>query len=234
MGPQGDKGDQGEIGPQGAQGDQGEIGPQGAQGDKGDQGEIGPQGAQGDKGDKGDQGEIGPQGAQGEQGPQGPQGEKGDKGDTGSMSPTFISVYSQTSQTVVVENPIIYDGILNQMGNIGHVPFTSKIYVWQPGYYYVTTVFHHIEACQFAIFLNGAIYGRAFSSPTGATHSYDDMIIHITPNDMINETSLSPTGFAACLETYNHSSFNPNIILNNPGGSAAPDLTASMNVILLA
>lgn len=118
--------------------------------------------------------------------------------------------------------------------NNGHIPFTSKIYVWQPGYYYVTTVFHHIEACQFAIFLNGNPYGAPFSSPTGATHGYADIIVNITPNDMINETSLSPSGFAACLETYNHTSFNPNVSLDNPGGSALPDLTASMTVILLA
>src|SRR3712207_9411521 len=53
MGPQGPKGDQGEMGPQGPKGDQGEMGPQGP---KGDQGEVGPQGP------KGDQGEVGPQG----------------------------------------------------------------------------------------------------------------------------------------------------------------------------
>jgi hypothetical protein len=150
------------------------------------------------------------------------------------MSQTFITVVSNTTQTVTTENPIIYDFTLNQMGSIGHIPFTSCIYVWQPGYYYVTTIFHHIEACQFAIFLNGNIYGSAFSSPTGATHSYNDLIIKITPEDMIRETSLSPSGFAACLETVNHTSFNPNIKLNNPGGSVLPDMAASMNVILLA
>jgi len=56
----------------------------------------------------------------------------------------------------------------------------------------------------------------------------------ITPNDMINETSLSPSGFAACLETVNHTSYNPIINLDNPGGSAPNDATATMNVILLA
>jgi len=51
---------------------------------------------------------------------------------------------------------------------------------------------------------------------------------------MINETSLSPFGFAACLETVNHTSFNPVIRLDNPGGSAPSDVSALMNVILLA
>jgi len=60
------------------------------------------------------------------------------------------------------------------------------------------------------------------------------MIIHITPNDLVNETSLSPSGFAAALETVNHTSFNPSIRIDNPGGSAPTDMSASMNVILLA
>jgi hypothetical protein len=152
------------------------------------------------------------------------------------MSPTFISVYSITSQTINLEQPILYDSILNQMGNIGFDPSgsPSKIYIWQPGYYYVTTLFHHIEACQFAIFLNGNQYGYPFSSATGATQSYDDMIIHITPNDLVNETSLSPSGFAAALETVNHTSFNPSVRIDNPAGSAPRDMSASMNVILLA
>jgi hypothetical protein len=120
------------------------------------------------------------------------------------------------------------------MGNIGFIPFTSKIYIWQPGFYYVTTQAHHIEPCQFSLFLNGNVYGNPFSSSTGAAQTYYDIIIRITENDMINEISLSPTGFAACLETVNHSSFNPFVILNNPAGSAVPDTTAHINVILLA
>lgn len=51
---------------------------------------------------------------------------------------------------------------------------------------------------------------------------------------MIEPTSLSPSGFAAAIEVVNHTSYNPIIKLNNPGGSAPNDLTASINVILLA
>ncbi|HEL1221185.1 TPA: LPXTG cell wall anchor domain-containing protein [Streptococcus equi subsp. zooepidemicus] len=39
MGPQGPKGDQGEVGPQGPKGDQGEVGPQGPDSPQGDQGQ---------------------------------------------------------------------------------------------------------------------------------------------------------------------------------------------------
>lgn len=78
-GPQGLKGDKGDLGPQGEAGVQGQ---QGLKGDKGDTGERGPQGIQGIQGPKGDQGERGLQGIQGERGPQGEQGLKGDHGTT--------------------------------------------------------------------------------------------------------------------------------------------------------
>jgi hypothetical protein len=120
------------------------------------------------------------------------------------------------------------------MGNIGHVPFTSQICIWQPGYYYVTTVLHHIEACQFAIFLNGVMYSFPFSSPTGATGLSHNTIIYISPNDIMMPCPMAPGGLAAYLETVNHTSFNPLIKLNNPGGSAPNDICSSMSVILLA
>jgi hypothetical protein len=127
----------------------------------------------------------------------------------------------------------MYDVALNQMGNIGHLPFTSKIYVWQPGYYYINSGIHHIEVCQFSVFKNGVIYGNPYSSSTGATNLIMNLIMYIAPEDMTNETSLSPTGFAACIETVNHSSFLPFIILNNPAGSAPNDICASTVVVFL-
>ncbi len=55
-------------GPQGEKGDKGDIGPQGIQGEDGEQGPIGPQGEKGDTGltgEKGDDGAVGPQGEPG-------------------------------------------------------------------------------------------------------------------------------------------------------------------------
>ena len=115
-GPQGPKGDTGEIGPAGPKGDTGDVGP------KGDTGEQGPAGADGVSptvstsksgnvttitivdatgtktatindgadGSKGDTGPQGPQGIQGEMGPQGPQGDigpQGPQGETGATGP---------------------------------------------------------------------------------------------------------------------------------------------------
>ena len=102
VGPQGPKGDTGDIGPQGPKGDTGDPGPQGPKGDagdpgpqgpKGDTGDVGPQGPKGDTGATGPQGPSGADGATGPQGPKGdtgaagPQGPKGDTGDPGPQGP---------------------------------------------------------------------------------------------------------------------------------------------------
>ena len=73
-------------GPQGEKGDQGEVGPQGPQGIQGPQGEMGPQGPQGE------QGPAGEQGPQGEMGPQGPKGEKGDQGAPFAIKKIYASI----------------------------------------------------------------------------------------------------------------------------------------------
>jgi len=112
QGPQGLKGERGEIGPigpqgiQGPQGLKGDIGPQGIQGirgEKGDKGDIGLTGPAGAKGDKGDPFVYsdftveqlaslkGPKGDAGEQGPPGPKGDKGDVGPAGTTSWTGIT-----------------------------------------------------------------------------------------------------------------------------------------------
>lgn len=70
-GPQGPKGDKGDIGPQGPKGDTGSQGP------KGDKGDTGPQGVKGDTGARGATGAQGPKGDTGATGPQGPAGPAG-------------------------------------------------------------------------------------------------------------------------------------------------------------
>ena len=90
LGPQGQKGERGDVGPQGPKGEQGDVGPQGPKGEQGDVGPQGPKGEQGDvgpQGPKGEQGDVGPQGPKGEQGDVGPQGPKGEQGDVGPQGP---------------------------------------------------------------------------------------------------------------------------------------------------
>ena len=207
------KGERGDPGPRGDRGEKGDRGDAGARGDKGCKGCKGDKGDQGDKGDKGD---------------------KGDQGDTGSMSQTFIHVYSVTPQNIIAEQAVMYDAINNIMGNIGHVPFTSQVCVWQPGYYMISTMLHHLQACQFSIFVNGALHNSPFSSPTAATLLAYSSIVYISPSDLIMPCSIAPGGFAAVIETVNHTSYIPVISLNNAAGSAPNDICAAMIVFLLA
>jgi hypothetical protein len=120
------------------------------------------------------------------------------------------------------------------MGGLNMVPFTSKVYVWQPGYYNIQLILHHIEACQFQIFKNGVPRGSAFSSPTGATLLTHTSIIYLDASDFTESTNLSPSGLAAAIEIVNHTSWNPAIRLDNPGGSAPGDLAASLTMFRLA
>lgn len=78
------------IGPQGPKGEKGDVGP------KGDTGETGPKGdtgEKGDKGDKGDQGDVGPMGLQGIQGPQGEVGPQGL-----SFNPSYVGKMTERSK----------------------------------------------------------------------------------------------------------------------------------------
>jgi hypothetical protein len=150
------------------------------------------------------------------------------------MSPTFINVYSVTTQAISAGQPVVFDAIRNVMGNIGHIPFTSQVCLWQPGYYFISVLLHHLEVCQFSFFLNNAPIDNPFSSPTAATLLAYNAILHITPNDIITPCSIAPGGFAAILETVNHISYIPIINLDNTAGSAPNDISASMNIFLLA
>ena len=149
------------------------------------------------------------------------------------MSPTFINVYSVTPQAIGVGQPVVYDAIRNVMGNIGHIPFTSQVCIWQPGYYYISTLLHHLEVCQFSFFLNSIPIDNPFSSPTASTILAYNAILYISPNDIIMPCSIAPGGFAALLETINHISYVPIINLDNSAGSAPNDISASMNIFLL-
>jgi hypothetical protein len=225
QGPQGFQGEKGDIGETGAQG------PQGFQGEKGDKGDMGDTGAQGPQGDTGPAGPQGFQGNDGVTGPQGPQGFQGVTGPSVPWSPSFINVLSTQIQNIATEQPVFFDQVTEQMGSIWAIPNTSQVYLTQPGYNHAIATAHHIEACQFSYFLNGAIYGFPFSSATGATIIIHPKIIHIRPNDLVEE---SPFGLAAVLQFVNHTSYIPVIRLNDTAGSAPNDASFAMTVFQLA
>jgi hypothetical protein len=142
-----------------------------------------------------------------------------------------------TPQEIFTEQPIVYDTTSAMVGSCGHIPFTSAIWVWKEGYYYVSSTIHHKEPCQFSVIKNDVfqVDGGVYTSPTGSTQSTSTLIMVVQASDLISATSLSPSGFACKIEVKNHTSYAPVISLNGTsgGGSAIPDNTASLTVILL-
>ncbi len=89
-GPQGERGQSGEVGaqgPMGLPGEKGDVGPQGERGLPGAVGQRGPQGIQGEQGTPGQTGPTGPRGQRGERGEAGPQGDRGPQGAVGPPGP---------------------------------------------------------------------------------------------------------------------------------------------------
>jgi hypothetical protein len=185
---------------------------------------------------------MGPTGPTGETGPTGPTGEVGPTGAIGltgpvyDFSPTYINAYSTTVQTIATEQSISFDGFTSKYGSCGHLPGDIDVWVWQPGSYHIITKLHHVEPCQFSLFLNGqVVVGAIYSSPTGSSQNANSIILDIYPSDISQPTNVSPTGFGAKLNVANHTSYAPIIEIDGVGGagSAGPDITAIMTVFLL-
>jgi hypothetical protein len=136
----------------------------------------------------------------------------------------------------VQEQAIAFDLYSSKSGSCDHLPGDTDVWVWQAGSYFVHINLHHTEPCQFSIFKNAIpVIGSIFSSPTGATQNSHTVIVDVLPSDISEPTSLSPSGFACKLRLVNHTSYVPVVTINGVagGGSAAPDSTATMSVILL-
>jgi hypothetical protein len=111
------------------------------------------------------------------------------------------------------------------------------VYLWQPGYYYISAALHHKEPCQFSIMKNDIIVvpGGIFSSPTGSTQSLCNLIMYVDSSDLISTTPLSPSGLACKVQMKNHTSYVPVVSLDGTSGagSAEPDINCCMSIILL-
>ena len=152
------------------------------------------------------------------------------------MSPTFIHAYSGTPQDILVESNVVFDNALAITGNCGILPNSTDIWVWEAGFYYVSYNLHHIQPCQFSLFKNDVVMiGSISSSPTGATICANQMILEILPEDLINITSLSPSGFGCKIQLRNHTSFAPVVSIDGSSGagSALPDISANLSLVLL-
>lgn len=241
-GPRGCHGATGWTGDTGYTGDTGAMGETGSQGDTGAQGALGPVGPVGPVGPRGATGAQGLMGWTGAQGLQGLQGVMGDTGAQGSTGPvfaqTFLHVDSNLPQSIGPEEPVSFDLTEVVYGSIAHVPNSGDVYIWQAGFYHVYFNIYHLEACQFTMFMNGAVVsGTTVGSPSGSGQNSATVLVYVSPSDvLVSPTLLSPTGFAANVQLRNHSSYAPIIHLDlaSGSGSAPNQLTATMTVFRLA
>lgn len=149
-------------------------------------------------------------------GPVGVTGERGYMGYTGPTGPTgpaynnfsntFINVYSTSQQQINTNNPVIFDLNNSVMGDCNHNQNSSQLLFWRTGYYFVYINLYHIEGCQFSLYKNSTsiVPGSTIGSLSGTTQNSSSVILHITPQDIIYPTHLSPTGFACNIELINN------------------------------
>jgi hypothetical protein len=138
---------------------------------------------------------------------------------------------------VGIDVPVTLDYSSAIVGNCGFVNFSTDLFVWQAGYYFASVTLHHKEPCQFSIMKNDIVVvpGGIFSSPTGSTQSICSLIMYIDESEFISTTSLSPSGLACKIQLRNHTSYVPIVSLDGTSGagSAEPDVTCSISLILL-
>jgi integrin beta 3 len=110
------------VGPQGERGEKGDIGTPGEKGLTGDRGEIGERGPAGEKGERGD---PGPSGERGER------GEKGERGKEGFSLMQFDTKISEDGRTLT----LIFED--DEVGYEHEMRFAVPLYrgVWEPGEY---------------------------------------------------------------------------------------------------
>ena len=197
----------------------------------------GPTGPTGETGPVGEHGDTGPTGEHGRTGPVGPTGPQGPPGPIGNVVNTFIHVFATNPQILDIEEPIVFDANTVMVGGCGFMPSSPDIWIWTPGYYYVSITIHHKEPCQFSIIKNNVfvVNGGVFSSKLANTHITATLIFQIEPSDIITASPMAPDGLACKLQLKNHiSNINPITIQNPNTGSATPDSLASMTLLLLS
>jgi hypothetical protein len=173
---------------------------------------------------------MGPTGEMGATGEMGPTGEKG------TISNTFIHVYSTKEQTVLQNNPIIFDQHSYLMGDCIHLPDTSEIWVWKAGYYQISVNINQLEASQISIVKNGTmnLIGATIGSLSGSSLS-STFITQILDTDINIETTHSVTGLACKIQVVNNTVHYPSITLYaaESAGNTVPQNSASFSMILL-
>jgi len=207
-------------------------------------GPTGPTGDTGPSGPTGNTGDTGPTGPTGDTGPSGPTGNTGDTGttgytgDTGPIGPTgptpnithsFISSYSTTVQKVASGEPVKFDTDSTVYGNCGHISNSPDIWIWSPGYYYVTTSISCLESCQFSLVKNDVIIPGSTIGSVNSNKLYHSVIFQVFDQDISID---SPFSKACKIQVINNTTYIPYITIYDASsaGYSIPQTTASINV----
>ena len=171
-------------------------------------------------------------------GPTGPTGPTGPSGLNSYMrSKTYLSIYSTKEQYIVVDEAIQFEENTALNGHCMHVPGTTEIYLWKPGYYVVNLSVYTLEPCQFSIIKNMLyiVKGSTIGSISGSSQNTHTYIMCITEDDIINEYSKSPTNKACVLCIVNSSSISRGVNLygSNTTGTPIPQITASFTLMCI-
>jgi len=147
-------------------------------------------------------------------------------------SNTFMTVYSTSEQQLYYNYPVIFENNDIIEGDCSYDPFTGKMWIWRPGYYYVYSSLYHLEACQFGLIKNGAIVkSSVVGSLTGSSQNTNTFLLEIGEQDMIAPFSKNtPFQNRACLlRLINYSPKNyVTLIGSNSSGNIIPQISASM------
>ena len=180
--------------------------------------------------------EIGPTGPQNYTGPMGPTGPTGSPCINNYSFPTFVNAYSTSEQKIEKGGYIVFDNTNSLFGNCIHIPNTSEIYIWRPGYYSVYTSIFHMEACQFSLLKNSQFIApvSTVGSSFGSSQNTNYFIIQLTEEDMITPAEFSNTGYACKLQIVNNTrtSYIPYVTLigSFSTGNQLPQITASITI----
>jgi len=180
--------------------------------------------------------EIGPTGPQNYNCPIGPTGPSGQSCINNYSFPTFVNAYSSCEQKIEKGGFIVFDNTNSLFGNCLHIPNTSEIFIWRPGYYSVYTSIFHMEACQFSLLKNSefiapvSTVGSSFSSSQNTNY----FIIQLEESDMITPAPFSNTGFACKLQIVNNTRTSyisyVTLIGSFTTGNQLPQITASITI----
>ena len=219
-GYQGDVGERGDIGEQGPTGMQGERGcpgwscKTGATGYTGYTGFTGYTGYTGFTGYTGPQGDTGCTGYTGFTGPQGdtgctgytgytgPQGDIGYTGFTGYTGPQgvtgpsvftpYIFVYRNTTQSIPLGSPIIWENIGPNLGFNLITPDT--IQVLNSGVYWESKTVDTLEPNSFALYVNGVLYPGTWFGANSTAQDIGQALVVLNEGDLIQVINQSSQG----------------------------------------